>query len=127
MPLWSKHPDTSHARYRAKHRKLPEERQMLCTDIEIPHDAPERAFVKAWNLIVSHRPRYLAGFKRIAAETDNALLRYRAEELYRMVFEGARQKVFDYALSLKALGHIEVTPDGKLAVIFLTGTRITNS
>ena len=32
----------SHVRYRRAHRKLPEPRQMLCTDIEIGADKPEK-------------------------------------------------------------------------------------
>jgi hypothetical protein len=36
-----------------------------------------------------------------------------------------RPKLKVYELSLKILDHIEVTPNGKLAVIFLAGTKIT--
>jgi hypothetical protein len=32
---------------------------------------------------------------------------------------------FDFKLILRVFDHIEVTPVGKLAVIFLTGTRVT--
>ena len=39
--------------------------------------------------------------------------------------EKGRMKDFDYDLSLRVLDHIEVTTDGKLAVIFLTGSRVT--
>ena len=125
MALWSNDPDSRYARYRAKHRKLPEERQMLCTDIEIPSDAPEQAFIKAWNLIISHKPRYAASFKRIASESEDLLLRYRAKEISHLISEGRRLSEFDYDLSPKTLDHIEVTPDGKLAVIFMTETKIT--
>ncbi len=125
MALWSKNPDNRVTRYRAEHRKLPEERQMFCTDIQISADAPEKAFVKAWNLIVSHRLRYAASFHRIAKTSSDILVRYRANEMMRLLSEVGRIEAFDYELSLRVLDHIEVTPDGKIAVIFLTGTKIT--
>jgi site-specific DNA recombinase len=125
MALWSKYPDSSHAKYRSKHRKLPEERQMFCTDIQIPADAPKKAFVKAWNLIVSHRLRYASSFHRTATTSLDILVRYRANEMIRLLSEVGQIKTFDYELSLIILDHIEVTPDGRLAVIFLAGTKIT--
>ena len=125
MALWSKYPDSSYAQYRANHRKLPEERQMLCTDAETLADVPEKTFVKAWNQINSHRQRYVASFARIANKSDSPLLQYRAGELVRLVNEGQRIETFDYELSLKVHDHIEVMPEGKLAVLLLTGTSIT--
>jgi hypothetical protein len=125
MALWCKNPNSRAVHYRDKHRKLPEKRQMLCTDIQIPADAPEKAFVKAWNLIVSHRLRYAASFRRIAAVSKDMLVRYRANEMIRLLSEVGRIEAFDYELSLKVLDHIEVTPDGKLTVTFFTGTKIT--
>jgi hypothetical protein len=70
----------NHAPYRSKHRKLPKERQMFCTDIKIPAGRPEWAFVKAWNQIIRQRLRYDASFARIAQKIDHPLLRYRAKE-----------------------------------------------
>ena len=35
--------------------KLPQERPMLCTDVEIDAKLPEAAFVKAYNQIISNR------------------------------------------------------------------------
>jgi len=125
MALWSKDPDSRYARYRAKHRKLPQKRQMLCTDIEIPAKAPERAFVKAWNQLISHRQRYLASLKHTITKTDDLLLRYRAEELYRLLEGGGRLERFDYTLSLKVLDYVEVKTDGKLSVMLLAAKTIT--
>lgn len=125
MALWSKNTDSRAARYRAKHRKLPEKRQMLCTDNQIPAAAPEKAFVKVWNLIVSHRLRYTASFHRTATTSLDILVRYRANEMIRLISEVGRIETFDYGLSLQILDHIEVTQGGKLAVIFLAGTKIT--
>ena len=98
---------------------------MFCTDIQIPADAPEKAFVKAWNLIISHRLRYASSFHRTATTSPDILVRYWANEMIRLLSEVGRIEAFDYELSLRILDHIEVTPDGKLAVIFLTGTKIT--
>ena len=39
---------------------------------------------------------------------------------------GQKLNEFDYELSLRILDHIEVTPDGKLTVIFLVGIRVTD-
>lgn len=125
MALWSKDSDSRHSRYRAKHRKLPQERQMFCTDIEIPAGRPEQVFVKAWNQLISQRLRYTASFTRIASTSDDPLLQYRAKEIAALVDEGKKLTEFDYELSLKTLDHIEVTPNNKLRVVFLTGTIIT--
>lgn len=105
--------------------KLPQPRQMLCTDIEIDAAKPEKAFIRAWNLLVSKRQRYQASLKRTADTTDNTLLRYRAAELSRLLDEIGVIKESDYALSLAVLGKIEVTPQGKLTVCFLAGIRLT--
>ena len=43
----------------------------------------------------------------------------------RLLEERGRIGEFDYDLSRKVLDHIEVTADGKLVVIFSTGTRVT--
>jgi len=45
--------------------------------------------------------------------------------MFRLLSEVGRIETFDYELSLKILDHIEVTPDGKLTVIFLAATKIT--
>ncbi len=42
-----------------------------------------------------------------------------------LIKTGQKQNEFDYELSLKILDHIEVTPEGKLTVIFLAGIKIT--
>lgn len=119
MALWSKYPDSRYAHYRAKHRKLPKEQQMLCTDIQIPVGVPEKALVRAWNRIVSQ------GLQSTAAESEDTLMQYRANEMVRLISEVGRIEAFDYELLLKVLDHIEVKPEGKLAMIFLEGTRIT--
>ncbi|HHW90789.1 MAG TPA: hypothetical protein GX745_07815 [Clostridiales bacterium] len=54
------------------------------------------------------------------------LTRYRAQELMDLMKMGQKLNEFDYELSLRILDHIEVTPDGKLTVIFLAGIRGTD-
>ncbi len=111
--------------YRKNKRKLPQPRQMLCTDIEIEAGKPEKAFIRAWNLLVSKKQRYQATLKRTADTTDDILLRYRATELSRLLDEVGIAKDFDYAFSLFVLDKIEVTTQGKLTVCFLGGVRLT--
>ena len=111
--------------YRRNKRKLPQPRQMLCTDIEVEAGKPEKAFIRAWNLLVSKKQRYQATLKRTADTTDDILLRYRATELIRILDEMGIIKEFNYAFSLAVLEKIEVTPQGKLTVCFLGGVRLT--
>ncbi len=112
-------------RYRELHRKLPQPRQMLCTDIEIDAGKPEKAFFHAWNLMVSKKLRYQASLKRTVDTTGDALLRYRAGELIRLLDEVGKISEFEYHLMLRVMERIEVTPQEKLSVCFLGGVRIT--
>ena len=81
---------------------------MLCTDIQVPAEEADKAFIRAWNFMVSHGLRYAASFREMA----------------RLLQERGRIRAFDYGLALKILDHIEVTQASKLAVIFLTGTKV---
>jgi len=124
-PLISKNPEYASVRhYRKYNRKLPVPRQMICTDIRIPAEQADKAFVRAWNLLVGHWMRYVASFRELARDGENELIRYRASEMIRLLNRG-RIRVFDYGLCNQVLDHIEITADSKLAVIFLTGTRVT--
>lgn len=98
---------------------------MLCTDIHVQAKDADKTFMRAWNLLVGHRMRYAASYWEMARDGKDALARYRAGEMARLLEECGRIREFDYDLSRKVLDHIEVTADGKLAVIFLTGTRVT--
>ena len=80
---------------------------------------------EALNLLVGHGMRYITSFKEMARGSKDPLTRYRASEMVRLLGERGRIRVFGYGLTRKVLDHIEVTDDGKLAVIFLTGTRVT--
>jgi len=98
---------------------------MLCTDIEIDASLPEEAFVKAYNQIISNCEDYWPVLEH-ALEGEDLLTRYRAQELMDLMKMGQKLNEFDYELSLRILDHIEVTPDGKLTVIFLAGIRGTD-
>ena len=97
----------------------------FCAQIKIPLDAPEKAFVRAWNLVVSKKLQYGAALRRRAETVEDALIRYRAKEMLRLLDEMGKLAVFDYNFSLKVLDHMELMPDGKLAVVFLSGIRLT--
>jgi hypothetical protein len=125
-PMQQRHnhpPNSKEAEQLAKRRKLPQERSMLCTDIEIDANLPKEAFVKAYNQMISNREDYLPVLER-AMKGEDLLTRYRAKELIDLMKSGQKLNKFDYELSLKILDHIEVTLDGKLIVIFLAGIKV---
>lgn len=97
----------------------------LCAQTKIPLDAPEKAFVRAWNLVVSKKLQYGAALRRKAETAGDTLTRYRAKEMLWLLDEVGKLAAFDYYFSLKVLDHMELTPDGKLAVVFLSGIRLT--
>lgn len=105
--------------------RLPAERQMFCTDIQVIVGKPEQAFLQAYNQLVHQRLRYMASLKRVEEQSEDLLLQYRASELRQLLSGGETLCQFDYALSLKLLDHMEVTPEGKLTVLFLAGVRLT--
>ena len=97
----------------------------LCAETKIPLDAPEKAFVRAWNLVVSKKLQYGAALRRRAENAEDALPQYRAKEMLRLLDEVGKLTAFDYYFSLKVLDHMELMPNGKLAVVFLSGIRLT--
>ena len=66
--------------YRKHHRKLPKTRQMLCTDIRVSAREADKAFMRVWNLLVSHGLRYAASFREMARDGKDELTRYRVGE-----------------------------------------------
>jgi hypothetical protein len=112
MAKWSKDPDSSHARYQAKHCKPPEARQMLCTDIRIEEGEPEKVFIEAWNRLVDGKGKFI--------ESGGDLLElFRAKELHRLIKEIGIIDTAPYDIILKTLNHIEIECDGKIKVVFL--------
>lgn len=69
--------------------------------------------------------QYSASFRELARDGKDALVRYRAGEMTRLMEKRYRLREFGFDLSIKALDHIEVTADGNWTVTFLTGTRVT--
>ena len=52
---------------------------MLCTDIQVLTKNADKAFMRAWNFLVSHGLRYAASFRKMARDGENELIRYRAK------------------------------------------------
>ena len=50
---------------------------------------------------------------------------YHASEMLRLMDEVGKITEFDYMLSVKVLDRMDLMPEGKLAVVFLSGIRIT--
>jgi hypothetical protein len=122
-PRYTKPVTDRHSRYRAKHRKLPQERQMLCTDIRIPAGEPERAFIKAWNRLVDNKEIYLPEWQR-AINGSDVLKAYRAGEMIRLIEETGHIEMMAYELMLKTLDYLEIGADYEVKVIFLDGTKV---
>ena len=108
-----------------RNRKSKGEGLPSCAQMKIPRDVPEKAFVRAWNLVVSKKLQYGAALHRKAENAEDALIRYRAKEMLRLLDEVGKLAAFDYHFSLKVLDHMELMPGGKLAVVFLSGVRLT--
>ena len=98
---------------------------MLCSDIKIPIAYPKKAFVRAWNQIVSKITRYQPILQRTVDTTDNALTRLRAREMIVLLDKVGRLDDFDYALMLRTLNFIEVHDEDRLSVVFQSGIRIS--
>lgn len=122
---YTKNPTVALEDYRKRYCKGPQPRQMLCSDIRISIDRPEKALVQAWNLLVSKKARYQATLRRTTDTTDDILMRYRANEMIGLLEEVGKIPTFSYPLMLKTLDRVEVTPAGKLTFQFQSGIRVT--
>ncbi len=94
-------------------------------DVRVPLGRPERVFIQAWNLIVSKKQMYVARLKKVSDTDESELTRYHASEMLRLMDGVGKITEFDYLLSIKVLDRMELMPKGKLAVVFLSGIRIT--
>jgi hypothetical protein len=94
-------------------------------DARVPLGRPEQVFTQAWNLIMSKRQIYTARVKKVSETDESELTRYHASEMLRLMDEVGKIAKFDYMLSVKVLDRMELMPEGKLAVVFLSGIRIT--
>ena len=111
--------------YRERYCKPPKKRPMLCTDVRIPTDLPQKAFCRAWNLIVAKKLRYQATLRSTVDNTEEILVRYRAEEMCILIDEIGKINEFSYPLMLKTLDRVIVNTNGKLTFIFQSGIKIT--
>lgn len=111
--------------YRERYCKPPKERPMLCTDVRIPIDLPQKAFCRAWNLIVAKKLRYQATLRSTVDNAEDILVRYRAEEMCLLIDEIGKLTEFSYPLMLKTLDKVVVNANGKLTFIFQSGIKIT--
>lgn len=111
--------------YRERHCKPPKERPMLCTDVRISIDLPQKAFCRAWNLIVAKKLRYQATLRSTVDNAEDILVRYRAEEMCLLIDEIGKINEFSYPLMLKTLDRVVVNTNGKLSFIFQSGIKIT--
>ena len=111
--------------YRERYYKPPKERPMLCTDVRIPTDLPQKAFCRAWNLIVAKKLRYQATLRSTVDNAEDILVRYRAEEMCLLIDEIGKLTEFSYPLMLKTLDRVVVNTNGKLSFIFQSGIKIT--
>lgn len=109
--------------YNINRRKDPLPRQMYCTDIQLDVDAPETAFITAWNYMVENKASFETEWKSIM-EWGDKLLAYRAKELMRLVEEVGLIEEAEFEFVMKTLSHMEVGADGELNVIFLSGTGL---
>jgi len=123
---YTKNPSPGLIEYRERYcGNLNKPRQMLCTDIRIPIDRPQKAFVQAWNYIISQKSRYQATLKRTVENTDDVVVRYRAKEMPELMDSVGRIDSFSFPLMLKTLDRAETTVDGKLTFLFQSGIKIT--
>ena len=122
---YTKNPTPELVAYRERYCKPPEPRQMLCTDVRIEVDRPQKAFCQAWNLVISKKLRYRATLRSIIDGGENDLVRYRADEMLRLIDEVGKIKTFNYSLMLKTLDNVIVNPNGKLTFRFSSGIKVT--
>ena len=101
--------------YRERYCKPPKERPMLCTDVRISIDLPQKAFCRAWNLIVAKKLRYQATLRSTVDNAEDILVRYRAEEMCLLIDEIGKINEFSYPLMLKTLDRVVVNTNGKKA------------
>lgn len=126
MARWAKDPNSKRVKYYwRKESKIPKEREMYCTDIEIPADKPIKAFRTAWNLVVSKSLLYSATLRRTMEKSEDALVRFHAADMLSLMAAVGKILEFDYPLMLRTLDRIIVNPNGKLSVCFFSGIKIT--
>ena len=77
------------------------------------------------SLNISVSAESTARVKKVSETDENELTRYHASEMLRLMDEVGKITEFEYMLSVKVLDRLELMPENKLAVVFLSGIRIT--
>ena len=77
----------------------------------------------AYNIVMENEKHHV-NMLHEQIRDGNALQRHRAKELLELLKTGRKIDEFDYPLSLRLLDRFEVTPDGRILVIFHTGISI---
>lgn len=98
---------------------------MLCTDVRISIDLPQKAFCRAWDLIVTKKIRYQATLQSTVDNAEGILVQCRAEEMCLLIDKIGKINEFRYPLMLKTLDRVVVNTNGKLSFIFQSGIKIT--
>ncbi|MED9969110.1 MAG: recombinase family protein, partial [Ruminococcus sp.] len=121
---YTKNPTQKLIEYREKYVPKPVPRQYLCSDTRVEADYPYKAFVKAWNHLVSRKQRYLVTIYN-SKSAEDILLRYNATVMYKLLSESDRLKEFDTRLFRKTVERIDVSPPDKLTFVFKAGVKVT--
>ena len=96
---------------------------MLCTDIRLLAEDVDKAFMRAWNFLVSHGMRYAASFREMDRDGENESVCSRAKEIGSLL-DSDRILKLDYGVMMKVIRHIEVNVEGTMVVIFIAGTKL---
>ncbi len=99
-------------------RILPQPRIMRCTDIEIPEEAPYKAFITTWNKLVEE-PQILENHI-----PQGVLEEYRFKELKRLIKEHGKINSVELDFIQPVLESIVVNLDGSFNIHFLAGIEI---
>jgi site-specific DNA recombinase len=105
----------SNMQYNIRRRKDHIPCQMYCTDIWLDEGAVEQTFIDAWNNLVGEYDM------ATLEETDDVLLKYRRQELVKLIDEIGYIEHINLDLMQQVLDHFEAYPDGTLKVVFLAG------
>ena len=117
-------PSPALVEYREKYCRKQDPRRYLCSDTRIKIDQPGKAFVRAWNSLMSHAQRYLPTLQSNTT-SENLLYKYHSGILIDLLETGTRLKEFDARLFRKTVEKIDVNPNSTLTFYFKAGIRIT--
>ena len=114
-----------------KRRKKPVPRQMYCTDIKVPVEDMDKAFIKDWNFLVDHPDELFTGQPSQEVKEDHSenvhakdiLRTYRIEEHKQLLSMGKMHEI-NAEIVRRMLDYITVVEDGFIIVEFLSGVEV---